>query len=591
MKKLGLFAAVLMVVAAPVWAGESITGTANQIYVADNGDGSVTLSTPQDIDANATPEFADLFEDQPFSYIGKKIEIISPYVTKSNEYRGQLHCHSTNSDGVDTPTALVTAYKNAGYDFVAITDHNFLNSDPGVSGILFLKGVEETASGGDIVSIEPSSQKTQTASQDIIDAIIGDNAFPCMAHPNFLANPWTNEELESIDDYMSIEVYNDKSAPNNEDKWDTLLTKNRRSFGTAVDDCHSVASSNFNKGWIEVFADALTVSEVMDALKRGNFYSSTGPTLWISVSKKVITATTDSLSTIDWIGSGGATLQSDMDVASASYTVIGNERYVRVKINRNSDSKNAWSNPIYIYQLPTSELKKGGLVRGNVYISGQLDAHLSTGSARMRVKSDNDAAIGIFDRGNVKNPAYIRFNTLGVDPNSWFIGMPGGEPSFAIRYYNSGWKPYFTIKTDGKVGFGTTNPTRSLDISFTTGDAGMRVKSGNAGASGAFDRGNVNNPAYICFRTLGADPGSWGFGMFSGQAYFAINRYNNGWQECFAIGTNGDVSMHGLVIDNGGFLKPISAADASAPNNSIYYSTTQRKLVYKDSSGTANPLY
>jgi len=35
-----------------------ISGTANQVIVTDNGDGTITLSTPQDIDATATPTFA-----------------------------------------------------------------------------------------------------------------------------------------------------------------------------------------------------------------------------------------------------------------------------------------------------------------------------------------------------------------------------------------------------------------------------------------------------------------------------------------------------------------------------------------------------
>jgi len=37
---------------------ESIEGTTNQIIVTDNGDGTLTLSTPQDIHTDATPEFA-----------------------------------------------------------------------------------------------------------------------------------------------------------------------------------------------------------------------------------------------------------------------------------------------------------------------------------------------------------------------------------------------------------------------------------------------------------------------------------------------------------------------------------------------------
>ena len=38
-------------------------------------------------------------------------------------------------------------------------------------------------------------------------------------------------------------------------------------------------------------------------------------------------------------------------------------------------------------------------------------------------------------------------------------------------------------------------------------------------------------------------------------------------------------------------IQPASGADGSFPNNSIYYSTTASKLVYKDSGGTVNDLY
>ena len=47
----------------------------------------------------------------------------------------------------------------------------------------------------------------------------------------------------------------------------------------------------------------------------------------------------------------------------------------------------------------------------------------------------------------------------------------------------------------------------------------------------------------------------------------------------------------GMSIDMGGYIRPQSSTDAAAPNNSVYYSTTQSKLVYKDSGGTSNALY
>lgn len=58
------------------------------------------------------------------------------------------------------------------------------------------------------------------------------------------------------------------------------------------------------------------------------------------------------------------------------------------------------------------------------------------------------------------------------------------------------------------------------------------------------------------------------------------------------IGTGRTFGVGGIInIKADGSLKPVSLADSSASNDSIYYSTTAGKLVYKDSSGTVNNLY
>lgn len=54
---------------------------------------------------------------------------------------------------------------------------------------------------------------------------------------------------------------------------------------------------------------------------------------------------------------------------------------------------------------------------------------------------------------------------------------------------------------------------------------------------------------------------------------------------------SGACNINGLLITNGGYLQPISSTDAAAPNNSVYYSTTASKLVYKDAGGAVNNLY
>ena len=53
-------------------------------------------------------------------------------------------------------------------------------------------------------------------------------------------------------------------------------------------------------------------------------------------------------------------------------------------------------------------------------------------------------------------------------------------------------------------------------------------------------------------------------------------------------GAGGSVLMS---INHNGSITPATLADASASNNSIYYSSTAGKLVYKDSAGTVNNLY
>ena len=67
------------------------------------------------------------------------------FAKKGTFLKGNLHCHTTLSDGKGTPAAVIRQYENAGYDFLAITDHqryNFTNYEEG-SDLLILPGIEE----------------------------------------------------------------------------------------------------------------------------------------------------------------------------------------------------------------------------------------------------------------------------------------------------------------------------------------------------------------------------------------------------------------------------------------------------------------
>ena len=71
-------------------------------------------------------------------------------------FKGNLHTHTLNSDGDSTPDDVVRWYREHGYNFVAITDHNYLTSVDGLNAVhgaddkfLVVKGEEVTDRFGD----------------------------------------------------------------------------------------------------------------------------------------------------------------------------------------------------------------------------------------------------------------------------------------------------------------------------------------------------------------------------------------------------------------------------------------------------------
>jgi len=55
-------------------------------------------------------------------------------------YKGNTHTHTINSDGDSTPDQVVRWYREHGYQFLVLTDHNFLTS---VAGLNALHGADE----------------------------------------------------------------------------------------------------------------------------------------------------------------------------------------------------------------------------------------------------------------------------------------------------------------------------------------------------------------------------------------------------------------------------------------------------------------
>jgi hypothetical protein len=290
---------------------------------------------------------------------GNSVYIYNPYAyvnSESGYYKVQLHCHSTESDGVDTPSAVVIAYKNAGYAAVSLTDHNVYTVDPGVAGITFIPGVEETPIGSTHVtsSGDPTANGnaytppyTNYCISDRLDWHMARGGLTTIAHPG----GWGGNSPDSM---IYLPKFNNMEIMSNTalyciSYWDEVLTAGRRVFGTATDDCHNVSGAAFNKGSVYVASPTTEETDLISAIKRGAFYASSGNTLNVSMSGLTITATTPTSSTIRFIGNAGRVLNSMVGSTSATYTIEGSEKYVRVEAWLTTDtSLRAWSQPIFL---------------------------------------------------------------------------------------------------------------------------------------------------------------------------------------------------------------------------------------------------
>ena len=286
-----------------------------------------------------------------------------------------------NSDGDSTPDEVVRWYREHGYNFLVLTDHNYLTSVTGLNGVhgapdkfIVIPGEEVTMRVGDkpvhmngvavatFVS-PPSADTVVEALQRAADGIRRVGGVPHVNHPNF---GWavTPDEMRQVEQTNLLEIFNGHPQVNNaggggvpglEEVWDRILTGGRLMYGVAVDDAHHFkrpgdpSASGPGRGWVYVRAPALEPRMISEALDRGDFYASTGVELTEYTSDATrmalkIRATAWSKYRVQFIGGAGR-VQSEVAHTTASYTFKGDEGYVRAKVLE-SNGLVAWTQPV-----------------------------------------------------------------------------------------------------------------------------------------------------------------------------------------------------------------------------------------------------
>ncbi len=217
-------------------------------------------------------------------------------------YKGNLHLHSTTSDGSLEPLATTEVYRNAGYDFTALTDHlsGFWDKEKKVyrplaypleemnrPGFLVLPGLEyDTTREGEVVHfvvVGPGCGRRLEEKEDLSRAMEkwwDRGGFAFMAHPHWSLD--STSVLEDMNCLPAVEVFNYSTAAseglrgNSQVYWDRLLRKSRPVLGVATDDSHSPGKDS-GGGWVMVKAQALSAEAIVTALRNGQFYFSAGP--------------------------------------------------------------------------------------------------------------------------------------------------------------------------------------------------------------------------------------------------------------------------------------------------------------------------
>ncbi|MBO6777904.1 MAG: CehA/McbA family metallohydrolase, partial [Marinibacterium sp.] len=212
-------------------------------------------------------------------------------------FKGNLHCHSTRSDGHMSPARVCAFYRDAGYDFVCVSDHfidtyNFPvtdTSDFRTDDFTTLCGAEihsgQTEAGDiwhilavglplDFAHTDPEESGPALA-QRALDA----GAFVALPHPEWYG--LSIRDAESMPEGIhAVEMFNAVCDAMGREGGgyllDQMMTTGRTLGAIAVDDAHYYRG-DAGLGWTMVKAAERTPDALLAALKAGQFYSSTGP--------------------------------------------------------------------------------------------------------------------------------------------------------------------------------------------------------------------------------------------------------------------------------------------------------------------------
>ena len=224
----------------------------------------------------------------------------NPFTLPDNEgylwLRGNLHCHTTNSDGVPSPQERLDGYVQAGYDFLCLSDHRKVTQTDTVKApkqFVLIPGAElhpDNPFGGEghhflCLNFTKDMDSESMPPQHVIDAVRQQGGSVWLAHPH-----WSNVNIRRdtlpLTGLAGVEVFNTVCERMGRGvgavHWDDWMAHLDRPLpALANDDAHGSPHRprDTYQGWTMARVKERTTAAVVAALESGATYSSTGPVI------------------------------------------------------------------------------------------------------------------------------------------------------------------------------------------------------------------------------------------------------------------------------------------------------------------------
>lgn len=317
--------------------------------------------------------------------------MLNPYenINDLKTFKGELHFHSTRSDGKCTPEEMFERLKECEFNFCSLTDHDLpCEETHQYKNLLVLMGQEMSAETGHIVALlSKVTREEQWFTAQQLKAISASGGFAILSHPKIReftkeqGLTYTAERLicEFPGLYDGIEIYTHNLARRGSGSglaidrldvvwsamvfpWGAFVKKAFKPvWGFATSDIHHVNYISENVG-IMVWAQELSEKSLLDSIRKGAFYSLANTKTRfpeISLNENTLYVCATDAIMISVIKAGGMPIKVISRNAAGSmsikYPIRGDEGYVRVEA-MDSDGHCAYTNPIFLGALSLEQL-------------------------------------------------------------------------------------------------------------------------------------------------------------------------------------------------------------------------------------------